>query len=143
MSDASRIFDGRLVRWCSQPIRLLPTMPSRRWLEYAAERLRSPLGVLSVAAGASLPCGLFVAPQGFLVLAAIGFVVVTGCLWPAIGLLDIRCSLQFDSQRGREGEPVPACLAVRNRFPWPAWGLAVEGHLEGDRLIRWSQCGGC
>lgn len=88
---------------------------------------RSPLGVLAFAAVSALLCGLFVAPQGFVVLAAIAAVIAIGCVWPWIGIRGVSCQLRFATTRTDEGKPAEAELIITNRWPWPVWGLAVEG----------------
>lgn len=121
------------------------------WASPYLSYLRTPLGVLSLAAVAALLCGLFVAPQGFVVLAAIGAVIGIGCIWPWIGIRGVSCQLQFTAPRTEEGEAVDMELVVTNRWPWPVWGLAVEGGFsrseDGDdhtqiaisRIAGWSR----
>ena len=121
------------------------------WASPYLAYLRTPLGVLSLAAIAALLCGLFVAPQGFVVLAAISAVIGIGCAWPWVGIRGISCQLQFTVPRTEEGQPVDVELVVTNRWPWPVWGLAVEGGFsqfeEGEehaeiaisRIAGWSR----
>ncbi len=102
----------------------------RQYCEWASPYLawlRRPLGVLTLLAIAALLCGLFVAVHGFVVLAAIAAVVAIGCVWPWIGIRGVACQLRFAATRAEEGKPVEAELVITNRWPWPVWGLAVEG----------------
>lgn len=92
--------------------------------------LKSPLGVLILAAFCSLLCGLFIAPQGYAVLAAITGVVLLGMAWPWLAMRGIVCRIVFVGQRGREDQAAQAKLVITNRWPWPVWGLAVENPLE-------------
>lgn len=94
--------------------------PYLRWL-------RQPLGVLAVIAIAALLCGLFVAAQGVVVFAATAAVITVGCVWPWIGIRGVSCHLSFATTRTEEGKPVEAELVITNRWPWPVWGLAIEG----------------
>lgn len=126
----------------------LSTREYCQWATPYLSRLRTPLGVLSLAAAASLLCGLFVTPQGFAVFAAILAVVGIGCAWPWIGIRGVSCQLQFTSPRTEEGKPVELQLAITNRWPWPVWGLAVEGGFspqeaeEEEAQIAVSRVGG-
>lgn len=92
--------------------------------------LRQPLGVLTLTAMASLPCGLFVAPQGFVVFASVAAVIAVGCAWPWLGMRGVSCRLSFAATRTEEGKPVEAHLVITNGWPWPVWGLAVEGGFD-------------
>jgi len=99
------------------------------WANRYVAWLKTPLGVLLVGAVCSLMCGLFVAPQGYVLLAAITAVVAVGLAWPLIAIRGVRCRFVFDARRGREGQASGAKLIVTNRWPWPVWGLAVNDPL--------------
>ena len=101
----------------------------RQYCEWASPYLawlRRPLGVLMMLGISALLCGLFVAPQGFVVLTAIVVVIAIGCVWPWVGIRGVSCQLRFANARTEEGKPVEAELVITNRWPWPVWGLAVE-----------------
>lgn len=91
--------------------------------------MKQPLGVLLLLGLAALLCGLLVAPSGYAVLAAVVVVIVVGCIWPWIGVRGVSCQLRFAAPRTEEGKAVEAELVITNRWPWPVWGLAVEGGL--------------
>ena len=122
-----------------------------RWATPYLAVIRTPLGVLSLAAAAALLCGLFVTPQGFAVFAAVLAVVGIGCVWPWIGIRGVSCQLQFTAPRTEEGKAVELELLITNRWPWPVWGLAVEGgfslpeatedkaHIAVSRVGGWSR----
>ena len=97
------------------------------WANPYLKCLYRPLSVLSLAGVASLLCGLFVAPQGLVVFAAILAVIAIGCVWPWLGMRGVSCRLRFTSARTEEGKPVEAELEITNRWPWPVWGLSIEG----------------
>ncbi len=88
--------------------------------------LKKPLGILIVAASASLLCGLFVAPQGLVIAATISATIALGMAWPWIGLRGLSCELQFSKRRGIEGQESPVEVVIKNRWPFPVWGLAIE-----------------
>ncbi|REK17425.1 MAG: DUF58 domain-containing protein [Planctomycetota bacterium] len=102
------------------------------WATPCVRWLRQPLGVLALTALAALLCGLFVAPQGFVVFASVVAVMTVGCIWPWVGIRGVTCDLSFAATRTEEGKPVEAQLTITNRWPWPVWGLAVEGGLSRD-----------
>lgn len=86
----------------------------------------NPLGVLALAALASLMCGLFLHPQGFALAGGLLVVIVLGLAWPWLTLRGLSGTISFDRVRVVEGEPVTVGLHLRNRWPWSAWGLAVR-----------------
>ena len=96
------------------------------WANRYVYWLKKPLGILIVAALASLLCGLFVAPQGLVIAATIAVTIVLGMVWPWVGLRGLSCQLQFSGRRGLEGESSPVEIVVQNRWPFPVWGLAIE-----------------
>lgn len=91
-----------------------------------------PLGVLTLAALASLLCGLFLHSQGFVLCGGVLAVVALGVIWPWLSLRGLGGSVAFDRTRASEGDTVEVRLMLRNRLPWSAWGLAVRGGFGGD-----------
>jgi uncharacterized protein (DUF58 family) len=94
--------------------------------------LYNPLGILLIAASVSLLCGLFLHAQGFVLCGGVLAVVALGVVWPWLSLRGIVGSVAFDRARASEGDTVEVRLTLRNRLPWPAWGLAVRGGFGGD-----------
>jgi uncharacterized protein (DUF58 family) len=86
-----------------------------------------PLGVLVFSALAGLLGGLFLHPQGFVFFGGISAVIALGIAWPWLSLCGLHGSVSFARTRVCEGEPVEACLTLRNRWFWSIWGLAVRG----------------
>ena len=126
-------------------------MVEREYCDWATpylRPLRQPLGVLALTAIAALLCGLFVAPPGFVVFASVVAVIAVGCVWPWFGIRGVSCHLSFAATRTEEGKPVEAELVITNRWPWPVWGLAIEGgfdrvgHAEEHATIAISRIGG-
>lgn len=115
--------------------------------------LKRPIGWFIVGDLAGALVGLFLAPQGWFVCGILTAVMVLGVAWPWISMRGLTASLCFDRRRAREGNTLLVRLAVRNRWPWPAWGLVVErgffgSAFEGDgapalvalaRVPGWSQ----
>ena len=90
-----------------------------------------PLGVLLLAAVASLLCGLFLHSQGYVLCGGVTVVVALGVLWPWLSLRGLTGTVTFDRTRAAEGEAVGVRLTLRNRLPWAALGLAVKGGFGG------------
>jgi len=101
------------------------------WANRYVYWMKSPLGLLSLAALASLAAAVLVAPQGWVVFAALLTVIAVGIAWPWIGLMGLECCVVFDRRRVTEGDHVPVRIAIRNRWPFPVWGLAVEKGFLG------------
>lgn len=99
------------------------------WANRHVAWFRTPMGVLAVGALSALLCGVFVAPQGYAIFAAIMGVIVLGLVWPWIAMKGIHARLEFSASRGREGKETVADFVVVNRWPWPVWGLAVSDSL--------------
>jgi uncharacterized protein (DUF58 family) len=93
--------------------------------------LYNPLGILLIAGSVSLLCGLFLHAQGFVLCGGVLAVVALGVVWPWLSLRGIVGTVAFDRVRASEGDAVEVRLTLRNRLPWPAWGLAVRGGLGG------------
>ena len=96
------------------------------WANRYVYWLKRPIGWFVVGDLAGVLVGLFLAPQGWFVCGVLTAVMVLGAAWPWISLRGLSASLAFDRRRSREGNNVLLRLAVRNRWPWPAWGLVVE-----------------
>jgi uncharacterized protein (DUF58 family) len=92
--------------------------------------LRSRVAIIIQAMIASTLCGMFLHPQGFLLACGLGAVLAVGVAWPWFSLLGVTGSLSFAKARSREGEPVKAVVAIRNRCPWGAWGLAIHAGFD-------------
>lgn len=96
------------------------------WANRYVYWLKQPIGWFVIAAAASLLIGLTLAPQGFVMCAAIVSFMLVGVLWPWIEVQGLACQLRFVKSRIREGETVSIRLDIVNRWPWPVRGLAVE-----------------
>jgi uncharacterized protein (DUF58 family) len=95
----------------------------------ARRLLYNPLGILLLAAMASLLCGFFISRQGFILCGGILAVILLGVSWPWLSLWGLRGSISFEKARAIEGERVEACLTLRNRLLCAAYGLAVRAGL--------------
>lgn len=96
--------------------------------------LKEPIGWFAIALVCSVLIGKFVSPMGWVLASMIGGVIAAGVVWPWLAVRAADCSLAPVLGAIAEGDRCELKLLVRNRFPFPLWGLAVEGYLdrEGD-----------
>ncbi|WP_417746092.1 DUF58 domain-containing protein [Rosistilla oblonga] len=92
--------------------------------------LKEPVGWFVLATAISVIVGIYLAPIGWTLAAALAAVIVVGMAWPAVAVRAVESSLKPSQSQVHEGEPCELQLAVRNRLPIPVWGLAVEGFLD-------------
>jgi len=122
------------------------------WANQYVYWLKTPLGVLFVLALIALAMGVFVTPQGYVLMTTVVAIVVVGIAWPWIGLRGIDCKLTFRSIRCKEGQTADVVVEIVNRWPFPVWGLAIENGFFTDanqadspavalaRIPGWSKC---
>ena len=94
--------------------------------------LKQPIGWVVCAAISSLMIGLFLGPQGFVLMWSFIALLAIGFVWPWISMKAISCELVFESKNGLEGEETVAQLKVKNIFPIAMYGLTVEGSFLQD-----------
>lgn len=94
---------------------------ANRWLYW----LKNPLVSLLLAAGISLLCGVFLKTEALFIFAILLLVAGVGVALPWVAMRGVDVHLTFDARRSRVGQPVMVRLRVRNRWPWPSWGLSV------------------
>lgn len=104
------------------------------WLNQYVYWLKQPIGWLIVAAAASFLIGMFLAPQGWVMFTALACVILLGVARPWIAIRGVSCDLKFNRRRASEGDCIKIILSVKNRFPWPIWGLSVEGGFFLEEL---------
>jgi uncharacterized protein (DUF58 family) len=92
-----------------------------RWVYW----VRRPFWCLVLAIGLSGACGVFLSPAALYVTAILILLAGTGVAFPWLAMKGIEAHLTFDHRRGRVGGSVPVRLRIRNRWPWPVWGLSV------------------
>jgi uncharacterized protein (DUF58 family) len=114
----------RLIQWLQRANSALShdfCPGANRWLYW----LKNPLWSLVLAAGISLLCGVFLKTEALFITAILLLVAGVGVALPWIAMRGIDVHLTFDARRTRVGQPVMVRLRVRNRWPWPSWGLSL------------------
>ena len=94
---------------------------ANRWVYW----LKRPLWGMLLATGLSLVCGIFLKTEALVITAILVLIVGVGVSFPWMAMRGIDVHLTFDIRRSRAGQPVLVRLRVRNRWPWPVWGLSV------------------
>ena len=104
------------------------------WADRYVYWLKQPIGWLIVGAFAALLIGVFLAPQGWVMFAALTTLIAIGVVWPWVSMRGITCQMSFKRRRATEGDTVQVILRIRNIYPWPVWGLAVEGGFLAEHV---------
>ena len=94
--------------------------------------LKRPSGWVVVGAGFSALVGLFVGPQGFVLMWAFLTLLVLGVVWPWLSMKKISATVSFVQPRSSENKPTRVVLEVVNRWPIPIFGLTLEGKFLQD-----------
>ena len=92
--------------------------------------LKEPVGWFVLATCVSVIIGLYFAPIGWTLAAALSSVIAVGMVWPAIAVRAVSCSLRPCVPHVHEDDPCELQFTIRNRIPMPLWGLSVEGFLD-------------
>jgi len=102
---------------------------ANRWLYW----VKRPEASLALAALSALACAIFIQPVAFVAFAAIMATLLLGWCWPCLAMRGLHSELQFIQSRTTEGQPTQARLIIRNRWPWPVWGLTLDEGLVSSR----------
>ena len=94
--------------------------------------LKQPIGWVVCGAGFSASVGFLIGPQGFVLMWSFLALLLVGCVWPWLSMKGLSCSISFLESTSVEGEPTKIRLEVTNRWPWPIYGMTVEGELLQD-----------
>ena len=126
----------------SEPSRLSPS--AQRWplawlLEYDfcpwANRwlywMKRPIASLALAGFAALACAIFVKPLALVACGATLLVVLLGYVWPSVAVRGLDCSIRFTQTRVSENETATIRVRIVNRWPWPVWGMSLDGGFNG------------
>ncbi len=105
-------------------------------------RLEHPTVVLACCLVSSLALAAWVSPLAIVSFIAILSVLVLGYAWPTLSIRGLSARVEFREPRVREGQVLQATVAIRNAWPWPVWGIAVEGDVGGEVSVALAQVAG-
>jgi uncharacterized protein (DUF58 family) len=88
--------------------------------------IRHPLACLAAATITALVCGIFVNPYTLILAAVLVGLGGLGVVWPRLAVRGLSCELSFSTRRVRAGEAVLVSITIRNRSPFPVWGLSLH-----------------
>ena len=94
---------------------------ANRWIYW----VKRPFWSILFAIVLSVICGTFLAVAAFFITGILGLIVGVGVAMPWFAMRGIDLHVNFDLRRGRVGQPVLVRLKIRNRWPWPVWGLSL------------------
>ncbi len=94
--------------------------------------LKRPVGWVVTGAAFSALVGIFIGPQGFVLMWAFLALLILGVVWPWLSMKKISAKLSFVQPRSSENKPTKVILEVVNRWPIPIFGLTLEGKFLQD-----------
>ena len=102
--------------------------------------IKRPTGWVLGGIAASLLVGIFIGPQGYILMWSLLSVLLLGVVWPWLSLKGIGCQILFEESRSEENKTTRITLEVTNRWPVPGFGLMVSGQflqnlVQDDDLI--------
>lgn len=103
------------------------------WANRFVYWLKEPIGWFAIAALFSVLIGLFLAPVGWTLAAALVGIMLVGMVWPWVAVRGCCCQLHPVKSTVHEFEACVMMLTVHNRLPLPLWGLSIEGYLDALR----------
>lgn len=104
---------------------------ANRWVYW----LKNPFWILVLALAGSVLCGLVLNAMVFLLSGLLVLVLLSGTILPWVMIRGVECRLEFAARRGRVGRGTAVRLQVRNRLPFPVWGLTVIRGFEPPEAI--------
>jgi uncharacterized protein (DUF58 family) len=97
--------------------------------------VRRPIVLLAMMLVMAVALAAFANPVSATTAFALVAVLAVGHGWPAIVIRGLSAELRFAGPRGVEGEIVPAVVTVRNTWPFPVWGIAIEADIGGRERV--------
>ncbi len=105
------------------------------WANRYVYWLRKPIGWFVVGAAAAASVAVFLAPQAWIIFSSLVVVILMGVVWPWVAIRGAIPSLEFDRRRCSEKVSTQVTLSIENRWPWPLWGLTLEGLDDSSRPV--------
>ncbi len=111
---------------------------ANRWVHWT----KHPYAILGLATVVALACALFVKPVSAVACGAALLILLLGHLWPGITIRGLTGELRFQHLRATEGDNVQARFRIVNRWPWPVWGITIEGGNGVDESVALARVAG-
>ncbi len=102
------------------------------WANRYVYWLKQPIGWFLLAAIASAAIGALAVPQGWFVCGIVTAVTLLGIAWPSFSMRGLQGELCFSRRRCYELDSVVTTVTITNRWPWPVWGLMVDGGFDEE-----------
>ena len=99
---------------------------ANRWVYW----MKHPATAIVFAAVVACAAGIFINPVAFVPGGALVATLVLGYFWPRFAMLGMSARLSFGRNRADESEAVTVHLTVVNHWPFPVWGLMLEGGFQ-------------
>ena len=96
------------------------------WANRFVYWLKHPVACLVLAAGVSLIFAILLKPIAWGVFGGLSLILGLGLVWPWMVVRSVDAEVRFSAERVTEGEPARLTVIVKNRCPWPVWGLSLE-----------------
>lgn len=100
------------------------------WANRFVYWLKEPVGWFVLATATSVVIGLYFSPIGWTLAASLTAIMAVGMAWPLVAVHVTTCELRPEVDCIHEDDACRMVVSVRNRVPFPVWGLAVEGYLD-------------
>ncbi|MHC4878575.1 MAG: DUF58 domain-containing protein [Planctomycetota bacterium] len=102
------------------------------WANRFVYWMRHPLGFMAVTGILAICCAVFLNVYAWMAVAGVCVVLLLGTVWPWVALRGLEARLSWESPRVREGDVVRVRLTLRNRCPWPVWGITLRGGFRQE-----------
>jgi uncharacterized protein (DUF58 family) len=89
--------------------------------------MKHPAAAIVFAAAVACAAGVFINPVAFVPGGALVATLFLGYFWPRVAMQRVSARLSFGRNRADENDAITVQLTVVNRWPFPVWGLMLEG----------------
>ncbi len=102
---------------------------ANRWVYW----MKQPLSVIGLLLLTCVLCGWYVNQVAFGFAGIVLTLSLLGIVWPWVTMQGVDCHLEFDRTRSRVDQPVKIRIHLRNRWPFPVWGLELKKGFTVDQ----------
>lgn len=102
------------------------------WANRYVYWLKQPVGWFAIAALLSFLVGVFVNPNGWILMTVVLAIMTVGVVWPWLAVRTVDAALEPAIEGVHEGDRVELVFRLRNHLPLPQFGISVDGFLDSD-----------